>query len=116
MKKTNSKNKKNDFLGRQNVNSQGLLYTQTKHFEERQRERHISDEALAGIFSEVTVSYGGDARLIVPEKMMKKYRLRHLGTNIIIVLNSYRLITAFAISNLYEYLVFNNIYHKHYLL
>lgn len=114
MKRRNFKSKKNSVRSNQNLYEE--LYEKTKHFEQRQDERCIPSVSLHGILSEAKVSYGGDARLIVPEKMMKKYHLRHLGTNIIIVLNSYKLITVFAISSLYEYLVFNNKYQKHYLL
>lgn len=116
MKRKRFRSQKKIYRLKQNEKNDSLLYTVTKHFKERLRERGIPRKSIAGIISETKESYGGDARLIVPEKMMKKYRLRHLGTNIIIVLNSYRLITAFAISNLYEYLVFNNNHQKHYLL
>ena len=86
-----------------NLRKQEGLYQKTKHFRERQQERHIPNDALKQILSEIKVSYGGEVRLIVPEKMMKKCKLARLGSNLILVLDANRLVTIFAISSLTEY-------------
>ncbi len=92
------------------------LYLKTKHFRKRQQERHIPNDALAKILSEIKVSYADEVRLIVPRNLMKKCKITHLGTNLILVMNSHKLITIFAIPNLTDYFYNCKRDCKHYLL
>lgn len=91
------------------------LYLKTKHFRKRQQERHIPNDALAKILSEIKASYADEVRLIVPRNLMKKCKITHLGTNLILVMDANRLVTIFAIASLTDYF-----YHckrsKHFLL
>lgn len=80
------------------------IYTETKHFLRRRRERKIPFSTIKSIIEKMDHYYNLRFSLIVPNKILKELHINHLGENLILIIEGCKLITIFPIKNFGEYL------------
>ncbi|MBO7571596.1 MAG: hypothetical protein J6T48_05515 [Bacteroidales bacterium] len=85
------------------------LYQKTKHFAMRQKERNISDNLLTRVLCKIKCSFGIKTTVIVGEHFLKSYKNLFAAPNLVLIIESYDLVTIYPTNNLYGH-SYQNVY------
>lgn len=79
------------------------IFTKSRHFSQRQKERGITDSQVAAILEGRKECYQTSGIYIVGHGLMKKLGLQKRGANLAIVFDGILLVTIFVIEDFVEY-------------
>ncbi len=83
-----------------NKNDKSGLYVKTEHFIERQRERNVSDREVNVVLRNIKCSFAGKVLIVVGKPFMKMNHIRIRHKNMVVILDSFLLVTVFFCENL----------------